>query len=82
MFGPTAPSSIEHTVPELVAQRIYALALGYEDLNDHDQLRQDPLLAVLVGKEDPTPSDGTDSPNRPAGTPREDFDAVAASAVT
>jgi len=45
---------IEHTVKELVAQRVYALALGYEDLNDHDQLRRDPLLAVLAEKEDPT----------------------------
>jgi len=45
---------IEHTVMELVAQRIYGLALGYEDLNDHDRLRHDPLLAVLVGKSDPT----------------------------
>ena len=44
---------IEHTVKELVAQRVYALALGYEDLNDHDQLRQDPLLAVLAEKGDP-----------------------------
>lgn len=44
---------IEHTVFELVAQRVYGLALGYEDLNDHDQLRRDPLLAVLVGKADP-----------------------------
>jgi hypothetical protein len=48
---------IEHTVEELVAQRIYALALGYEDLNDHDELRHDPFLAVLVGKEDPTGKD-------------------------
>lgn len=45
---------IEHTVKELVAQRVYALALGYEDLNDHDQLRQDPLLAVLAEKPDPS----------------------------
>ena len=44
---------IEHTVAELVAQRVYGLALGYEDLNDHDDLRRDPLFAVLVGKEDP-----------------------------
>jgi hypothetical protein len=47
------PDLIEHTVEELVAQRIYALALGYEDLNDHDDLRNDPLLAVLAGKKDP-----------------------------
>ena len=48
------PDLIEHTVEELIAQRIFALALGYEDLNDHDELRNDPLLAVLVGKKDPT----------------------------
>ena len=47
------PELIEHTVEELVAQRVYALALGYEDLNDHDDLRHDPLMAVLVGKKDP-----------------------------
>jgi hypothetical protein len=47
------PDLIEHTVTELVSQRVYGLALGYEDLNDHDELRRDPLLAVLVGKEDP-----------------------------
>src|SRR5512135_3228389 len=47
------PDLIEHTVLELVAQRVYGLALGYEDLNDHDELRRDPLFAVLVGKEDP-----------------------------
>ena len=45
---------IEHTVKELVAQRVFALALGYEDLNDHDQLREDPLLAILAEKPDPT----------------------------
>src|SRR2546422_10298854 len=45
---------IEHTVEELVGQRVYALALGYEDLNDHDDLRRDPLLATLVGKTDVT----------------------------
>ncbi len=45
---------IEHSVRELVAQRVYGLALGYEDLNDHDRLRADPLLAVLADKPDPT----------------------------
>src|SRR5512133_2326449 len=48
------PDLIEHTVEDLVAQRVYALALGYEDLNDHDDLRCDPLLAAVVGKDDPT----------------------------
>src|SRR3954471_8549351 len=47
------PDLIEHTVEELIAQRVYALALGYEDLNDHDDLRTDPLLATVVGKHDP-----------------------------
>jgi hypothetical protein len=47
------PDLIEHGLEELVAQRIYGLALGYEDLNDHEQLRKDPLLGVLVEKEDP-----------------------------
>ena len=45
---------IEHGVEELVAQRVYGLALGYEDLNDHDQLRRDPRLGVLAGKADPS----------------------------
>lgn len=44
---------IEHPVKDLVAQRVFGLALGYEDLNDHDDLRRDPLLAVAVGKTDP-----------------------------
>jgi Transposase DDE domain group 1 len=44
------PCYITHRVEELVAQRVYGLALGYEDLSDHDQLRHDPLLAVLSGK--------------------------------
>lgn len=43
----------EHSVESLVAQRVYGLALGYEDLNDHDQLRSDPMMAVLAGKHDP-----------------------------
>ena len=48
------PDLIEHSVSELVGQRVYGLALGYEDLNDHDELRKDPLLATLAGKIDPT----------------------------
>ena len=51
------PELVEHKVEELVAQRVYGLALGYEDLNDHDELRADPLLATLVGKKDPTGAD-------------------------
>src|SRR3989442_10564563 len=48
------PMFIEHSVLELVGQRVYGLALGYEDLNDHDELRRDPLLATLVGEGGPT----------------------------
>jgi len=47
------PVLIEHTVEQMVRQRVYGLALGYEDLNDHEQLRQDPLLRVLAGKPAP-----------------------------
>ena len=48
---------VEHTVENLVAQRLLGLALGYEDLNDHDALRCDPLLALCVGKSDPLGQD-------------------------
>ncbi len=48
------PDLVEHTLLELIKQRVFGICLGYEDLNDHDQLRFDPLLAVLVGKTDPT----------------------------
>ena len=46
------PVLVEHSVEQLVSQRVYGLALGYEDLNDHEQLRQDPLLRMLAGKAD------------------------------
>lgn len=48
---------IEHTVRTLVGQRVYGLVHGYEDLNDHDHLRHDPLLAVMLGKLGATRSD-------------------------
>jgi len=51
------PAAVEFTVRELVSQRVMALALGYEDLNDHDELRLDPLLAVLAGRQDPRGQD-------------------------
>jgi len=51
-----SPLLIEHTLEQMLRQRVYGLALGYEDLNDHDLLRQDPLLAVMAGKAEP----GTD----------------------
>lgn len=47
------PELTEHTLEELLKQRVFGLCLGYEDLNDHDRLRFDPLLAVLVDKKDP-----------------------------
>ena len=51
-----SPDLIEHTLEQMLRQRVYGLALGYEDLNDHDQLRLDPLLGVMAGKAEP----GTD----------------------
>src|ERR687885_1756828 len=44
------PDLIEHTLVTLIGQRVFGIALGYEDLIDHDQLRHDPVLAVLAGK--------------------------------
>lgn len=52
------PRYTTHALEELLAQRIYGLALGYEDLNDHEQLRHDPLMALLAGKREPAPLDG------------------------
>jgi hypothetical protein len=60
---------IEHSVATLVGQRVFAIALGYEDLNDHDELRHDPMMAVLAGKlvarrEDCAPVAGKSTLNR------------------
>lgn len=51
------PDATEHSVLDLLKQRIFGLCLGYEDLNDHDRLRHDPLLALVVGKKDPLGQD-------------------------
>ena len=48
-----SPWLTEHGVEQMLAQRVYGLALGYEDLNDHDQLRHDPLMNVLADKREP-----------------------------
>src|ERR1700732_4125741 len=63
------PELIEHEVVTLVGQRVFGIALGYEDLNDHDELRHDPMLAVLSGKlasrrEDCAPVAGKSTLNR------------------
>jgi hypothetical protein len=63
------PDLIEHEVVTLVGQRVFAIALGYEDLNDHDELRHDPIMAVLAGKlearrEDCAPVAGKSTLNR------------------
>src|SRR3954467_11014704 len=44
------PAFVTHRVRSLVGQRIFGLALGYEDLVDHDDLRHDPVLGVLLGR--------------------------------
>ena len=48
---------IEHSVQELVSQRLHGLVLGYEDLNDHDHLRLDPVHGLIAGKSDPLGQD-------------------------
>jgi Transposase DDE domain group 1 len=68
------PQRIEHELSEMLAQRIYGLALGYEDLNDHEELRRDPLLGMLTGKRElGEPLAGKSTLNRleltPAGSP-------------
>ena len=68
------PERVEHELHEMLAQRIYGLALGYEDLIDHEQLRTDPLLALLAGKREiAEPLAGKSTLNRleltPAGSP-------------
>lgn len=45
-------TQIEHPLLDLIRQRVFGLTLGYEDLNDHDELRRDPMLAVTLGKDD------------------------------
>ncbi len=60
---------VEHSVATMIGQRVFGLALGYEDLNDHDELRHDPLMAVLAGKlearrEDCAPVAGKSTLNR------------------
>jgi len=63
---------IEHGLGEMLAQRIFGLALGYEDLNDHEQLRRDPLLGVVAGKRDlEAPLAGKSTLNRLELTPAE-----------
>ncbi len=48
-----SPWLTQHGVEQMLAQRVYGLALGYEDLNDQDQLRRDPLMGVLAGRREP-----------------------------
>ena len=56
---------VEHTIEEMVSQRVYGLALGYEDINDHEQLRNDPVFGLLSGKKDPSePLAGKSTLNR------------------
>jgi hypothetical protein len=43
---------VEHTIEEMLCQRVFGLALGYEDINDHEQLRKDPVFGILAGRED------------------------------
>jgi hypothetical protein len=72
------PRYVEHSVETLVGQRVFGLVLGYEDLNDHDELRKDPVFAVLAGKLKPVlrtdcePVAGKSTLNRLEHTPKRD----------
>jgi len=55
---------VRHSILEMLSQRIYGLALGYEDLNDHDQLRNDPVFGILAGREKMEPLAGKSTLNR------------------
>src|SRR6202789_2304166 len=56
---------VEHSILEMLSQRVYGLALGYEDINDHEQLRKDPVFVILAGREDmSTPLAGKSTLNR------------------
>jgi len=89
------PRFVEHRLETLVGQRVFGLALGYEDLNDHDELRKDPAMAVLAGKlkpvlrDDCQPLAGKSTLNRLETTPKRhgakyhkiDFDMAKADAL-
>jgi hypothetical protein len=62
-------AQVEHSGRTLIGQRVFGIALGYEDLNDHDELRHDPVMAVLAGKlaarrKDCAPAAGKSTLNR------------------
>jgi hypothetical protein len=46
------PNMVDHPIAEMLSQRVYGLALGYEDLNDHEQLRNDPVFGIVAGREE------------------------------
>jgi hypothetical protein len=59
LHDPRAPDRIRHGLRDLIAQRLYGLCCGYEDLNDHDRLRHDPLMQTAVGRDDALASSPT-----------------------
>ena len=70
------PQRIEHELSEMLVQRVYGLALGYQDVNDHEELRNDPLLGMLAGRHDlGGPLAGKSTLNRLELMPSEGFSA-------
>jgi hypothetical protein len=70
------PQRIEHELSEMLVQRVYGLALGYQDVNDHEELRNDPLLGMLAGRRDlGAPLAGKSTLNRLELMPSEGFSA-------
>ncbi len=59
---------IDHSVLEMLSQRVYGLALGYEDINDHEQLRTDPVFGILAGRDELDEAAGGQEHAEPYGT--------------
>ena len=66
-----SPQRCDHQVEEMLSQRVLSLAMGYEDLNDHDQLRHDPLLALAAGKRNADPLASKSTLSRMEGARKE-----------
>ena len=78
LLDPRDPDRIRHSLRDLIAQRLYGICCGYEDLNDHDRLRHDPLMQTAVGKAEELASSPTFSRLETRATRR---DAVALNKV-
>jgi len=75
---PRDPARIDHTVPEMARSRIYGILAGYEDQNDHDTLRADPVFKLVAGR----PPDADDLASQPTLSRFENAGTIAASSAS